>query len=283
MAAVTVRPLEVVDERPVEVAVTSTPRAGAVDGVEVRAQERRAPDVAPVGNAVLADEEGPAAVRVAEEQAGEPLGVDLPTEVVARAIGDGGGLVRRSATQMAHDEVARVVVHAQVVEAAAERRERLVDVDHLGQHHPDAAERHRVEERLVVEPVGGARHDAVRRVGRVRIEKAQVLGEPDAGRAAVAVGVGAIARAQRGGHEPVGAHERGQRQRARRGSRTPGGHWAARYPFATSTLGSLMVHHQSTRSPNAAPARPANAASAAGAPSQSQPPRADTQVGRVKW
>ena len=53
--------------------------------------------------------------------------------------------------------------------------------------------------------------------------------------------------------------------------------------MATRTFGSLIVHHQSTRSPNAAPARPANAASAAGVPSQSQPPRAATQVGSVKW
>ena len=96
-AAVAVRPLEVVDQRPVQVADdVDALGAGAVDGVEVRAQEVRALDVAPVGDAVLGDEQRPAAARVADQQPVEALGVDLPAEIVARLSGRGGGLVGRA-------------------------------------------------------------------------------------------------------------------------------------------------------------------------------------------
>ena len=95
----------------------------------------------------------------------------------------------------------------------ASLRERLVDVDHPRQHHPHPAERDGVEERLVIKTVGAAGDERIDRVGRIRVEDAQVLGDPHPGGVPVAVGVDPVALSQRARHEAVRPHERRQHQR----------------------------------------------------------------------
>ncbi len=110
-------------------------------------------------------------------------------------------------------QIARVVIDPQKIEAPHQRWKSLVDVDHPGQDDAHAPQRHGVEERLVVEAVGGTGHQRVDRVAGVGVEDAQVLRDPDPRRPPVTVGVGAVGLAERARHETVRAHERGQHQR----------------------------------------------------------------------
>ena len=71
--------------------------------------------------------------------------------------------------------------------------------------------------------------------------------------------------------------------RRRPPSRTAGGKTSSRYPMVATTLGSLRVQAQPTRSPRCWPTRSQNRAKRSGASAASHPPRSDSHRGMVKW
>ncbi len=125
----------------------------------------------------------------------------------------------------------------------------------LRQNHPHPAQRHRVQEGIVVEPVGGTGDDRVRRAGRQRVEQPHVLSDADSGGATVAVGIDAIALAQCHRHQSVRAHERRQGPRGAQRVAYP------RRPFR----GEIALRHQNVRLVDGAPPVDEIAESLAGA------------------
>ena len=123
MRAVAVGPLEVVEQRPVEIAghgYSFVERARHLPEMEV--DERPAVLVAHRRDAVLGDQDGQPIAAVGGEEVRQALGIDLPAQLVPLA----DVLVVLERAQVAHqpgnaqagvlDEVARVVVETDEVE-----------------------------------------------------------------------------------------------------------------------------------------------------------------------